>query len=43
MKLKKVIISILIMLISISINSQSYAKYVFEYTTKAAEITIINN
>ena len=43
MKLKKIIISILIMFMTISINSQSYAKYVFEYTKKAAEITIINN
>lgn len=43
MKLKKVIVLILIMLVMISINSKSYAKYVFEYTKKAAEITIINN
>lgn len=43
MKLKKVIILMLIMLMAISINYQCYAKYVFEYTTKVAEITIINN
>lgn len=43
MKLKKMIISILIMFTLISLNSLSYAKYVIEYTKKAAEITIINN
>lgn len=42
MKFKKIIISILIMSSMISINSYCYAKYVFEYTTKAAEITIKN-
>jgi len=42
MKSKKLIISILIMLIIISINSISFAKYVFEHTIKAAEI-LINN
>lgn len=43
MKLKKIILLILIMLVTISINSQCSAKYVFECTKKAAEITIINN
>lgn len=43
MKLKKIGISILVMLSIINVKSQSYAKYVFEYTTKVAEITIINN
>lgn len=42
MKFKKIIVSILIMLIAISINTESSAKYVFECTKKAAEITIIN-
>ena len=40
MKIKKMVISILIILTIISINSRSYAKYVFEYTTIAAEIII---
>ena len=40
MKLKKLIISILIMITIISINSKSSAKYVYEVTKKAAEITI---
>lgn len=42
MKFKKVIISILIMIAIISIHSQSSAKYVFECTKIAAEITIKN-
>lgn len=42
MKFKKVVISILIMIAIISIDSQSFAKYVFECTKKAAEITIKN-
>ena len=42
MKLNKTIISILIMLIIISIELKSFAKYVFEYTEKAIEITIKN-
>ena len=42
MKLKKLIISMLIILIIISINSVSLAKYVFEHTIKAVEITINN-
>lgn len=42
MKFKKVIISILIMIAIINIHSQSFAKYVFEYTKIAAEITIKN-
>ena len=40
MRFKKLIISILMMLIIININSIALAKYVFEYTSKAAEITI---
>ena len=40
MKFKKIIISILIMFIVISISSESSAKYVIEYTKKAAEIKI---
>lgn len=40
MKLKKIIISTLIICIIISIDSVSYAKYVFEVTKKAVEITI---
>lgn len=42
MKFKKIIISILIMFIIININSHCLAKYVFEYTKKAAEISINN-
>ena len=42
MKFKKVAISILIMIAIISVQSQSMAKYVFEYTKIAAEITIKN-
>ena len=42
MNTKKIIISILIMFIIININSNCYAKYVIEYTKKAAEITIKN-
>ena len=42
MKLKNMIILIIVMITIISINSQSYAKYVFECTKKAAEITINN-
>lgn len=40
MKFKKIIVLILIMFIVISINNKSSAKYVIEYTIKAAEITI---
>lgn len=40
MNLKKVIISILLMFAIICINSQCFAKYVFEYNIIAAEITI---
>ena len=40
MKFKKVILSIIIMLLIIGINAKSYAKYVFEYTMKAAEVSI---
>jgi len=40
MKLKKIIISILIIITIISINAKCSAKYVFEYTKKAAEIYI---
>ena len=40
MKFKKVILPILIMLLIININGKCYAKYVFEYTIKAAEISI---
>lgn len=43
MKLRKIILIILLMLININISTQSYAKYVFQYTKKAAEIMIINN
>jgi len=43
MKLKKVIIYALIMLIIVNANCKTYAKYVFEYTKKAAEVTIIYN
>lgn len=42
MKFKKIIISILTMCLIISVHSYCYAKYVFEYITKAAEITIKN-
>lgn len=42
MKLKKVVISILIMSAIISIHSQSSAKYVFECKKIAAEIIIKN-
>lgn len=38
--MKKIIISIILMIVLISIHSQCFAKYVFEYTKKAAEITI---
>lgn len=40
MKYKKMIISILILLLIINIKVKSYAKYVFEYIKVAAEITI---
>jgi len=43
MKFKKVIAVILIAFFIISANSKCFAKYVFEYTKKAAEITVINN
>jgi len=43
MKGKRIIALILIIFLTISINCKSLAKYVFEYTIKAAEITIINN
>ena len=43
MKLRKIIIITMIILIVISVNSQCFAKYVFQYTNKAAEITIKNN
>lgn len=43
MRFKKVIISVLVAFIIISVNSQCYAKYVFEYTMKAVEIEITNN
>ncbi len=42
MKSKKIIISALVMLIIICINSHSDAKYVFEQTQKAVEIRIIS-
>lgn len=42
MKLKKIIISIFIILGIVNINSESSAKYVIEYTKKAAEIVIKN-
>lgn len=42
MKLKKILISILIMIMAIGINSKSSAKYVIEYTKTVAEITINN-
>lgn len=42
MKFRKLIIVIVILLSIININYSCYAKYVFEYTEKAAEI-IINN
>ena len=42
MKLKKIIISILIMISIININSISSAKYVIEVTKKAVEISIKN-
>lgn len=41
MKFKKIIISILILLITISINSISFGKYTFEHVEKIAEIKII--
>ena len=41
MKFKKIIISILILLITISANSISFAKYTFEYVQKIAELKII--
>ena len=43
MKSKKVIISMLIICLILNINSQIYAKYVYEYTKTVAEITIKNN
>ena len=42
MKFKKLTISIIIVLTIMSINTISSAKYVFEYTIKAAEIIISN-
>ena len=42
MKFKKIIMSILIIFIIININSHCSAKYVFEYTQTAAEISINN-
>ena len=42
MKFKKIILSILITFAIVGINSKSYAKFVFEYTQKAAQITIMN-
>lgn len=42
MKIKKLIISILIILILVNIKTKCYAKYVFEEIKIAAEI-IINN
>lgn len=42
MKFNKIVISLLIMIAIVSIHSQSSAKYVFECTKKAAEITIKN-
>lgn len=42
MKLKKMILSILLMMGMISINSRCFAKYVFEYNIIAAKITINN-
>lgn len=42
MKFKKAIILILIMDVIFSLNTQCYAKYVFEDYKKAAEI-VINN
>jgi len=42
MKFKKVIISILIMVVLVNTNSNCYAKYVFEYIETAAKI-VINN
>ena len=41
MKFKKIIISILILIITISSNSISFAKYTFEYIEKVAEIKVI--
>ena len=43
MKLKKLIAIILIVFLIISANNNCFAKYVFEYTKKAAEIVIGNN
>ena len=40
MKLKKIIVSIILMFFIMSINSQCFAKYIFEYNIKAAEIMI---
>lgn len=42
MKFKKLIISTLIIITIISIQSQCFAKYVFECTKIAAQITIKN-
>lgn len=42
MKINKLIISILVMITIISLNSQSFAKYVIEYTINVAEISINN-
>ena len=41
MKFKKIIISILILIITISSNSTSFAKYTIEYVEKVAEIKVI--
>ena len=43
MKFKRMIILLLIIFFITSINVKCFAKYVFEYTKKAAEITVINN
>lgn len=40
MKLKKIIVSIIIIITLISINSISSAKYIYEYIEKAVEISI---
>ena len=42
MKLKKIIISIVIIIELININSICFAKYVYECNKKAAEISINN-
>lgn len=42
MKLKKIVLSVLITSIILTINSKSFAKYVIEYTQIAVEIRINN-